>query len=71
MQLLNTLKKKLVTGWIALYLLLFVCVMGNYSARAESEQIEYYNKISFFGGVTQEGSDFNGTLFYFSVWCGL
>jgi hypothetical protein len=60
MQLLNTLKKKFLIVSTALFILLFVCVIGIYKARAESEQIEYYNKISFFGGVTQEGSDLTG-----------
>ena len=62
MHLLITLRKKLLPGWTALFLLLFVCVIGNYEARAESEQIDYHNKFSFFGGVTQEDSNLDGTL---------
>lgn len=54
---LSSLKMDLLTTWTALLLFLCVGVAGNDNARAESEEIEYRNKIALFGGVTQESSD--------------
>lgn len=62
MQSFVNLKKKFSPLCAALFLLLSVIINGNKEARADSEQVEYPNKISLFGGVTQEDSDLDGTI---------
>jgi len=61
MQSFINLKKKFQPLWAVLFLL-SVIINGNKEASAESEQIEYPNKLSLFGGVTQEDSDLDGTI---------
>lgn len=41
---------------------LLVAMAVNPDAKAESEGIEHRNKLSLFGGVTQESSDFGASL---------
>jgi hypothetical protein len=36
-------------------------LMVNLAARAEAEGIEHHNKVSLFGGVTQDSSDFGAS----------
>ena len=55
-------KKILLSGWVLLFLVFFVAVIGNNDVRAESEGLEYRNKIFLFGGLTQEDSEIDGTL---------
>lgn len=57
-----TRKKVPLSGWALLLLILFVGVCGINDAWADSEELEFRNKITLFGGVTQEGSEIDGSI---------
>ena len=58
----STVSKKILIAWGVLFVFLFTGIGGDNRVCAESDKIEHRNKLGIFGGITQDRSDFDGSI---------